>query len=84
MSAKTLTLQQVAKQIGTNLGTIIQMRAKGARLFDATFPPMTNGTFNAADISAWQTARTTPSSTSDDGMSAASLSKQHAPERGSK
>lgn len=52
-----LSMQQVASQIGTNLGTLIQMRARGAKLFDATFPPMTNGTFDSTEIAAWLAAK---------------------------
>ncbi|MDP3335249.1 hypothetical protein [Rhodoferax sp.] len=52
-----LSFKQAAEAIGTNLGTLIQMRAKGAKLFDPTFPPMTNGTFDAAEIAAWKTAK---------------------------
>lgn len=57
MSAAKLSMQQVASQIGTNLGTLIQMRARGAKLFDPTFPPMTNQTFDSTEVAAWLTAK---------------------------
>lgn len=52
----TITMQQAAAILGTNLGTIIILRSKGARLFDPTFPAMVNGKFDRAAILAWQAA----------------------------
>ncbi len=54
---RRLTMQQTAAAIGTNLGTLIQLRAKGARLYDPSFPPMVGGNFDEAAIMAWKTAR---------------------------
>ena len=53
MSRELLSPKQVAEKLGINLGTLIKMRSKGARLFDPSFPAMTSGAFKAADISAW-------------------------------
>lgn len=54
----TVTMQQAAAMLGTNLGAIIKLRAKGGRLFDATFPPLIDGKFDRAEILAWQAATT--------------------------
>jgi len=53
-----ITMRQAAAILGTNLGAIIKLRAKGARLYDPTFPPMVTGRFDRAAILAWQAANT--------------------------
>lgn len=52
-----LTMRQTAAAIGTNLGTLLLLRAKGSMLFDPTFPPMVDQTFDEAAISAWKKRR---------------------------
>jgi len=52
-----LSIQQVAQALGTNLGSVILMRAKGARLYDPTFPPMTNGTFDSTEVASWKATK---------------------------
>lgn len=54
---RRLTMQQAAAAIGTNLGQLIQLRAKGSKLFDPSFPPMHGGHFDEAAVMAWKTAR---------------------------
>jgi hypothetical protein len=56
-----ITMKQAAAMLGTNLGAIIKLRAKGARLFDPTFPIMVNGQFDRAEILAWQAANASKS-----------------------
>ena len=52
-----LTMQQTAAAIGTTLGQLILLRAKGSKLFDPSFPPSIGGNFDEAAIMAWKTAR---------------------------
>jgi len=52
-----LTMQQTATALNTNIGGVIKLRSKGASLYDPTFPPMVNGTFDEAAVLAWKAAR---------------------------
>lgn len=66
MAQLTLTMKQVADLIGTNLGTVLNIRAKGARLYDPTFPAMNNQTFDYAEVMAWlQTTKTSTTPVTD-------------------
>jgi hypothetical protein len=55
--ARRLTMQQTAAAIGTNIGGVIKLRSKGATLYDPTFPPMINSTFDEAAVLAWKATR---------------------------
>ena len=54
---RRLSPRQTAAAIGTNLGHLVLLRAKGSMLFDPTFPPMVDQTFDEAAISAWKKRR---------------------------
>jgi len=54
---RRLTLRETAAALGTNVGTVFQLRAKDSRTSAPTFPPMTNGTFDEAAVLAWRADR---------------------------
>jgi hypothetical protein len=56
--AGRLSMYQTAVILGCNMGDIAKLRAKGARLFDSTFPEASNGcTFDLNAILAWRAKR---------------------------
>jgi hypothetical protein len=57
MTSRRLTIRETAAAIGTNLGGLLKLRSKGARLYDPTFPPMVNQTFDEAGVLSWKAAR---------------------------
>jgi hypothetical protein len=57
LSGLRINITQAAKLADIKMGVLIPMRSKGARLYDPTFPPMTNGTLDAAEVLAWKAAR---------------------------
>jgi len=52
-----INITQAAKLADIKMGELIPIRSKGARLYDPTFPPMTDGTFDASEVLAWKQAR---------------------------
>lgn len=59
LSGLRINITQAAKVADIRIGELVAIRSKGARLYDQSFPPMTDGTFDAAEVLAWKVTRET-------------------------
>jgi hypothetical protein len=57
LSGLRINITQAAQVTDTKISELVAIRSKGARLYDPTFPLMTDGTFDAAEVLAWKQAR---------------------------
>lgn len=54
---RRLSHREAADALGLNISDLFKIRLKGARLFDPSFPKISNGTFDETEIFAWKLAR---------------------------